>query len=256
MLKSRQLISLPLISLAEGLQAGTVRGLVIDPTRKALAALIIEQRGWFKEQKFIPFQKIHSIGNDAITVEQSNGLERGPKLPDIIKLLKEKVTIIGARIVAENGIFLGFADEYRLDPLTGSITGLEFSGSFINSTFKGRAFLDINHVRTIGKEVIITTSGAVENTVKLAGGLQETIKKFKETGSHWRDGVTQSAKNLSSNINGFLEKTRKNPKEKWPAEENQAKNSTDQKESGPEAADKKPGPADPNQSNRPFTLIK
>lgn len=259
MRKSKQLISLPLISLTEGLQVGTVRGLVIDPARKALAALIIEQRGWFKEQKFIPFQKIHSIGNDAITIEKSTGLERKPNLPDIIKLLREKVTITGTRIVAENGTFLGFADEYRLDPFTGSITGLEFSGSFINSTFKGRALLDINHVRTIGKEAIITTNEAIENVVKLDGGLQETIKKIKETGSQWWDSAAQGARNLSNNLNNFvnsLEKVKKNLKGKEAPEAEQAKNNKDQQKAGPEAADKKSGSTDQDQNNRPLTLIK
>lgn len=252
MRKSKQLISIPLFSLVEGIQVGTVRGLVVDPVRKALAALIVEQKGWFKEQKFVPFKKVHSIGNDAITIEKATGLERGPNLPDIIKLLKEKATVIDARIVAENGTFLGFVDEYRLDPLTGNITGLEFSGSFINSAIKGRAFLDINYVRTIGREAIITTNEAIENIVKLDGGLQEGIKKIKEAGSQWWDNTVQNTRNLGNKINNSLEKARKSPKRKMTAGEGQEKGSTGQKEAGPEATDKKSGPIDPDQTNRPF----
>jgi len=252
--KSKQLISLPLISLAEGLQVGSVRGLVVDPVRKTLAALIIEQKGWFKEQKFIPFQKIHSIGNDAITIEKSNGLERSPNLPDIIKLVKEKASIIGARIVAENGTFLGFADEYRLDPLTGNITGLEISGSFINSTLKGRALLDINHVRTIGREAIITTNEAIENIAKLDSGLQDFVKSINEAGSRWRNIAVQNARNINDKINKRLEKVKGRLKEKG-TEEKQAKNGKEQEKPGP-GAEEKSGPTDPDQNNRNFTLIK
>ena len=48
MQKSKRFEAMPVISLEEGRQIGTVKGLVVDPAARKVAALIIEQKGWFK----------------------------------------------------------------------------------------------------------------------------------------------------------------------------------------------------------------
>jgi len=200
---------MPVISLEEGRQIGLVKGLVLDYTNKKVAALIIEQKGWFKEQRFIPYHKIHSVGTDVITVEKTSGAERAAGLPEIIKLLREKVKLTGSRIVAENGTVLGYVDEYYVDPDSGSITGLEFSGKFLNGVIKGRALLDIGFVRAIGKEVVVVVNEAVNNVIKLDGGLQETVKSIRESTGHLWENTLQKTREISSNINKSLEKVKR-----------------------------------------------
>lgn len=212
MRRSKRFASMPVISLEEGQQIGTVKGLVIDPAGKKVAALVIEQKGWFKEQRFIPYHKVHSVGSDAITIEKTSGVERAAGLPEIVKLLKEKVGLIGAKIVAENGTVLGYVDEYYVDVATGTIAGLEFSGNFINSVIKGRAFLDIAYVRTLGKEVVVITNEGLDNIFKLDGGLQETVKNIREsTGNLWESTV-QKTRELGASINKSLEKVKRDKK--------------------------------------------
>ncbi|HPU35923.1 MAG TPA: PRC-barrel domain-containing protein, partial [Bacillota bacterium] len=186
MQKSKRFEAMPVISLEEGRQIGTVKGLVVDPAARKVAALIIEQKGWFKEQRFIPYNRINSVGNDAITIEKSSGIEKAAGIPEIAKLLREKVPINGAKIVTDNGTALGYVDEYYVDLATGTIAGLEFSGSRLDSIIKGHAFIDINYVRTLGKEVIVVSSECLNNIIKLEGGLQETVKNLREsTGQFW-----------------------------------------------------------------------
>ena len=209
MRKSKRFASMPVISLEEGQHIGIVRELVIDPTGKKVAALIIEQKGWFKEQRFIPYSKVHSVGADAITIEKSSGVQKAAGLPEIVKLLRERIKITGARIVAENGTGLGHVDEYYVDVESGTIAGLEFSGNFINSVIKGRAFLDIAYIRTMGKEVIVVTNESVENAFKLDGGLQETIKNVRESTGHLWENTMQKTKDFSTSLNKSLEKVKK-----------------------------------------------
>lgn len=212
MRKSKQFASMPVISLEEGQQIGKVKGLVVDPAGKKVAALIIEQKGWFKEQRFIPYHKINSVGADAITIEKTSGVERGTALPDIVRLLKDKVEIIGCRIVAENGTVLGNTDEFYVDMATGTIAGLEFSGNLINSVIKGRAFLDIAYVRTLGKEVVVVTNDGIENIFKLEGGLQDTVKTIRESTGHFWENTMQKTRELGTKINKSLEKMKKDKK--------------------------------------------
>ncbi len=209
MRKSKRFASMPVISLEEGQHIGIVRELVIDPTGKKVAALIIEQKGWFKEQRFIPYSKVHSVGADAITIEKSSGVQKAAGLPEIVKLLRNRIKITGARIVAENGTVLGHVDEYYVDVESGTIAGLEFSGNFINNMIKGRAFLDIDYIRTMGKEVIVVTNESVENAFKLDGGLQETIKNVRESTGHLWENTRQKTRDFSISLNKSLEKVKK-----------------------------------------------
>jgi len=201
MRKSKHFTSLSVISLEEGQQIGTVKGLIVDPAGKKVAALVIEQKGWFKEQRFIPYHKVHSVGNDAITIEKNSYVEKAGNLSETVKLLKEKISLTGSKIVAENGTVLGYVDEFYVDLETGAIAGLEFSGNLINSVINGRAFLDIAHVRTIGKDVTIITDEGLENIFKLDGGLQETVKNIREsTGQLWVSTI-QKTKELGTSLN-------------------------------------------------------
>jgi len=209
MRKSREFISMPVISLEEGQNLGSVKGLVVDPAEKKVSALMIEPKGLFKEQRFIPFPRIKSIGADAIIVDHGSGVEKGAKLPDIIRLIKERVEIHGAKLVAENGAALGFVDDYFVDEDSGKLSGLEFAGKYIDSMLRGRAFLDISFVRTIGKEVVVVTAEGAENVLKLDGGLQETAKSIKDSTGQILESTIQRTRELGSSINKSLKKLKK-----------------------------------------------
>lgn len=90
MLPSKKILSLPIISLKEGQQIGFVRNIVIDPKAKAVAALMVDPKGFFKEQRIIPYNRVVSIGENVITVSTENQAEKATNLPDILELLKEK----------------------------------------------------------------------------------------------------------------------------------------------------------------------
>ncbi|MDD4766583.1 MAG: PRC-barrel domain-containing protein [Desulfotomaculaceae bacterium] len=209
MRKSKRFASMPVFSLEEGLQIGSVKEIVVDPAAKRIAALVIEQKGWFKEQRFIPYHKVHSVGDDAITIEKTSGVQRAAGLPDIVRLLKDKTKITGAKIVTESGNLLGFIDEYYVEVDTGNITGLEFSGNLINNVMKGRAFLDISYVRTIGREVVVVTNEAPENVFKLDGGLQETFKNVRESTGHFWESTRQKTRDFSGSVNKSIEKVKR-----------------------------------------------
>ncbi len=204
MRKSKQFLGMSVISLEEGQQAGTIKGLVVNPGLKNVAALIIEQKGWFREQKFIPFSKVHNIGDDVVTVDRVSRAEKGVSLPEILKLIKERVNIVGSRLVTESGTALGVVDEYYVDLQTGDIVGLEFSGGTVSNLFKGSAFLDINYVRTLGSAVIICNDSSLDNIVKMDGGLKETFRIFSENTGQLLENTFQKTRGLGRNINQSL----------------------------------------------------
>ncbi|MFZ5898956.1 MAG: PRC-barrel domain-containing protein [Bacillota bacterium] len=184
MRKARELVGLPVISLEEGLKIGNVKTLIINPASKAVVALVVEEKGFFKEQKFIPFVKVHSVGANALTVAQSASAAKASSLPELVQLWKEKTTVTGCRVVTENGTVLGWVQDYLVDTVTGAITGLEVASSGIGGAVKGRSFIPAEVLRTIGKEVIVTADEALDRIQKIDGGLEarfiDVLEKTKE----------------------------------------------------------------------------
>ena len=104
--------------------------------------------------------------------------------------------------MTDNGTVLGYVDEYYVDLSTGTIAGLEFSGNRLDSIIKGRAFIDINYVRTLGKEVIIVSSECLDNIFKLEGGLQVTVKNLRESTGHFLENTLQKTKDWAPRLTG------------------------------------------------------
>ncbi|WP_418791328.1 PRC-barrel domain-containing protein [Phosphitispora sp. TUW77] len=206
MRKSRKFISMPIVSLEEGIQIGLAKNIVIDPYKMEIAAIIVDQRGWFREQKIIPYTKVRSIGDDAITIDQSISMQRPISLPHILKLIKENVKPLGVKVITENGTVLGVVDEYYIDEKTGEIKCFEISGKFLESLFKGKALMPVEHIRTLGSDIIIVNEGTEEHLKKVDSGLNETIHNLKESTSTLWETTKKHTGNIRQTLKTKYEK--------------------------------------------------
>ncbi|MDD2555621.1 MAG: PRC-barrel domain-containing protein [Syntrophaceticus sp.] len=181
MRKSRQFISLPVVTLEEGKEIGHVRSLVVNPLSGEVAALLIQRGHIFPEQKVIPYSRVVSVGNNALTVQKASNAERLASLPQILTLVKEDVQLKGSRVITEAGKALGNVVEYLIDPVTGKIKAFEISASSAQSLWKGKASLPADQVRTIGKDVLVVLQGAEEELQLNDGKLTGSVKSIKDS---------------------------------------------------------------------------
>lgn len=219
--QSRKIISLPVFSVCEGEQIGFVKSVVVDPGKKEIIALVIDQKGWFRENKIIPFNRVSSIGVNAITVDKAVTAEKPTNLPQILKLVKDPVALIGSRVVTAAGKTIGFVEEYWFN-MQGQITRLEISGGLLNGLFKGKVTLPANEMVTVGKDVIIAMDGA-ENRLTVGGNnLQHTVEDLKQaTSKAWDNTLTGSqrlGKALKQSIGKLVEEEKKIKEKEIPPE--------------------------------------
>lgn len=192
---SRMYLSLPIISLQEGQQIGYVKSLILNASTKALAAIVVDSKGFFKDQRIIPYSKVISVGEDAITIDQESHVEKTSSLPELLDLVKEKLTIIGTKMVTETGKTLGIANEYYVDPETGKITQIEISGGKIEGIISGKAWISAEYIKTIGHDVIISQKGS-ENALTVADkGLSDSLKNLMHSTSHLASETTHTISN-------------------------------------------------------------
>lgn len=198
MRKSRQFLSLPVVSLEEGKEIGRIRGLVVNPDSGEIAALLVQRGSIFTEQKVIPYPRVVSVGNNALTIQKVNSAEKLTSLPQILNLVKENVQLKGSRVITEGGTALGYVTEFFVDTATGKITAYEISGKNTESIWKGKALLPAEEVRTIGKDVLVVRQGAEDSLKQGEGRLTEGVRSIKDTTNR----LVQKARQLHSRIQG------------------------------------------------------
>lgn len=220
---SRKFLSLPIISLKEGQQIGYVKSLILDAKEKAVAAVVVDPKGFFKDQRIIPYAKVVSVGDDAITIDKESHVEKSASIPEILELLKEKLGIIGTKVITESGKILGVAEEYYIDEDNGKITKIEVSGGKIGGFLNGKAWLNSDQLVTIGHDVIVAQKGSEEDLTVADKGLNDTLKTFFHTTSHLASEKTQT-------ISQYFRKTK--PAQNEETAEAQIADQTDPKSDG------------------------
>ena len=151
---STELRNLPIVSIAEGEEVGVVKDFIIDPSLKAIVAVIIEDPLWYEGAKVISFSLIHSIGDFAITTENASSVVTLTSMPELADLIRKEIRIVGAKIITRGGRLVGFVKEYSLDDRTGEILGLELSTESTVAS-PDQNVIPASVVVTIGRDVII-----------------------------------------------------------------------------------------------------
>ncbi|SEO29435.1 PRC-barrel domain-containing protein [Propionispora vibrioides] len=149
MKKSVDILGLQVISISEGKELGSVKGLVINSSEGSVAALIIDDGKWYLGAKLLPFSAIAGIGEYAVTVEGSDEVLSVSTAPDYEKLLAADIRIIDTKIVTKTGRILGKVVEFNIDE-NGKIVACDIED------VKGEALtLAAQRVITFGKQVTV-----------------------------------------------------------------------------------------------------
>ncbi|MBM7866391.1 hypothetical protein GTO89_07200 [Heliobacterium gestii] len=180
MLASKSLLTRPIVSLDEGQKLGTVRGLVVDPEALEVVALQVDQKGLFREQKIIPYTKVHSIGDDAIVIDRSSQVQRATNLPHLFELIKSKTVIIGSKVLTTLGQKIGLVEEYYFDRRTGKLLTIEIRGHFGEGWFNNRALLPASAIRTISAVMVLIYEDALDQLTPVESAFEGTVKKVSE----------------------------------------------------------------------------
>ncbi|MGF7184170.1 uncharacterized protein YrrD [Desulfitispora alkaliphila] len=188
--ESKHFLGLPVVSLDLGQQLGVVKSLIIDPETVSLMGLVISNKGWLSENRFLPFSKVKSVGRHAVTTESSKSLEKIVQSSDHRQLE-------GVQVLSCQGNFLGTVEEFTIDAETGEIVTLELSGKLINSLLKGKASLPRTALQTMGKDVIVAVAGAEEKLTDRESAIQETVKSVREKTSKVLDSTVENSKKFT-----------------------------------------------------------
>ena len=103
MKKSVEILGLPVISITEGRELGMSKTLLIDARNGKIAAVTIEDEDWYRGVKLIPYESVIAIGDDAVTVTNSENILKLDEAGDYENLLDENIRIIDTKAITKTG---------------------------------------------------------------------------------------------------------------------------------------------------------
>lgn len=164
MRKAKELIGKSIVHQATGSKLAEVRDLIFETDASKIAALLVDNGGWFREARVICWESVTNIG-DVVMVTGDNPVVLANEASQLSDELKEDVRITGSPIMTESGERIGTVGDLYIDD-TGRVIGYEVRQGFV-SDLSGRKFLLADHVRTVGKDAIIANNADL-TTVKQA----------------------------------------------------------------------------------------
>lgn len=111
MKKSVEILGLPIISITEGRELGMSKTLLIDAKNGTVAAITIEDEDWYRGVKLIPYESVIAIGDDAVTVTNSENILKLDDAGDYETLLDENIRVIGTKAITKSGTIQGNISE-------------------------------------------------------------------------------------------------------------------------------------------------
>ena len=111
MKKSVEILGLPVISITEGRELGMSKTLLIDARNGKIAAITIEDEDWYRGVKLIPYESVIAIGDDAVTVTNSENILKLDEAADYENLLDENIRIIDTKAITKTGTIQGKISE-------------------------------------------------------------------------------------------------------------------------------------------------
>ena len=111
MRKSVDILGLPVISITEGRELGMSKTLLIDAPNRVVAAITIEDEDWYRGVKLIPYDNVIAVGEDAVTINNSENILTLDAAGDFETLLDDNIRVIGTKAITRSGVIQGNISE-------------------------------------------------------------------------------------------------------------------------------------------------
>ena len=149
MKKSVDILGLPVISITEGRELGMSKTLLIDAPNRVVAAITIEDEDWYRGVKLIPYDNVIAVGEDAVTINNSENILTLDAAGDFETLLDDNIRVIGSKAITRSGVIQGNITEIFIGE-DGSIEKCE-----ITAPEGSTSEVTADQVSIFGKEVTV-----------------------------------------------------------------------------------------------------
>ena len=161
MIKSRDLIGKPLITITRGEIIGKVKDVLIDPESYEIAALVLPGKMFSRKTMVLARHLVHVFGRDVILVKSNEVMARDDTLKGVSSLLGVSRQMKGQEIVTEQGVRIGIVGDVLVNE-TGKVVSYDLARVFIEGPISESRQIPLEATRSLGPDVIIVDSSMLE----------------------------------------------------------------------------------------------
>lgn len=147
--RSVEILNLPVISITEGRELGTSKSLLIDAKNGVVAAITIEDEDWYRGVKLLPYSSVIAIGEDAVTITNSENILTLEDASDYETMLDANVRIIGTKAITKTGTIQGRVSEIFVGE------GGRIEKCALENEEGGAAEINADQISIFGKQVTV-----------------------------------------------------------------------------------------------------
>ncbi len=119
----------PVVDTSSAVTLGKVDRLLLDPSTRAVAAVVVKRKG---DVDTLPWAGVQAFGPDAVTVTGEDALVVAEG--HLSELRGKDRAVLGKRVLTDAGDEMGTVDDVEFDASSGSITTLLTTGGEIAGT--------------------------------------------------------------------------------------------------------------------------
>ncbi len=151
--RASEIMGLPVVTLNRGTRIYDVEDMILDPERRQVLALVVQEKSWFHSARALPFGRIHAIGPDAVIIPDGRAIIDVDRDPVLRRLDNDQI-VKGLRVLTEDGRRLGQVNDMLIDDKTGEIKGFYVSIGRVLNVTQGLRWLPADRVISMGLRVM------------------------------------------------------------------------------------------------------
>jgi uncharacterized protein YrrD len=205
MYKGKHIIGKSVITRDTGEIIEQVEDILFDSQQNKILGFLVDEGGMFRSARLLPFENILIIGDDGITVHDRSAVVNAQDIKEMQSTVHTKNTLLGTRVMTEDGKNLGKIQDVYFDEIIGTIEGYEVSGGMFADAMSGTAFLPSPKTINIGRDVAFVPSDVITlmDMQKEEGGIR---KMMRETSDKVRSGAQTVQNSVASGYYGVRNK--------------------------------------------------
>ena len=209
MIKGKELLGRPVVAVSNGAQVDNVHDVVFDHQGNRVLALLVEEGGWLRAAKAVPYERVQSIGEKAVMIGTPEDVVNTKRDPVLKEALAGKTNLIGMTLLTTDGQTLGKITDVYFDERSGQVEGYEASGGLFADMTNGRTFIPAPQSIQIGQDSAIVPAGVAAAMREQAPG---GIRGAFHTAGKSLGGAVQGA---ADSVRGAYEDTSRSVRENY-----------------------------------------
>jgi len=201
-IKAKDIIGLKVMTLDEGKFVDRVKDIIYDADKNKVVALLIDDKGLFKDAKVILIEDIKSIGKDDVVIQSAELLKNASEVEkSVANIARSNNYLTATKIVTTDGSELGSVSDIFFDPSSGNVDEFEVSQGPLKDVQGGRKKVKVSNIVTVGEDATVVSSYTEEEFEQQSQeqGLQGKLNDAKEGINQAVSGAKDKIEDVKNN---------------------------------------------------------